>query len=133
MNNTYENTIIFLKDYHRLILWITLGVLFFFDVLTTAIGLQKGGFEQTLFMIPYVENPFHHLLLKILAFCIICIPIELFLKWLIKKSAKEEGTIEKYFYAISYWMIILALIYVIWLFFIINANNIAFIISRSTI
>lgn len=120
----------FVKNYYRQILWMTLGVLFILDIITTAIGLQSGGQEKTSFMIPFVQNPFHHLIIKIIAFCIIWISIEPILNWLNKNVLEEKVPLNKFCYAVTYWIIILGLVYVIWLFLTINLNNIAFIISH---
>ena len=122
----------FVKNYYRQILWITLGLLFILDIITTAIGLQIGGQEKTSFMIPFVQNPFHHLIIKIIAFCIIWTSIEPILNWLNNISLEEKMLFNKLCFAVTYWILILGLVYVIGLFFTINLNNITFIISHAS-
>jgi hypothetical protein len=119
-----------IKNYHRQILWITLGLLFFLDIITTTIGLEKGGFEQTPFMIPFVNNPVLHVIVKFIAFFIAYRLIEPFLRNLNTNITEETSKFNKLCYAITYSVIILALIWLIGLYLSININNIVFIISR---
>lgn len=120
----------YIQNYHCQILWITLGLLFILDIITTTIGLQKGGYEQTHFMIPFVNDPNQHFLIKLIAFCIIYIPIDLFLKHLHKKIMDETSQLNKACYAITYSIIIVVLIWYILLLLSINIGNITFIISK---
>jgi hypothetical protein len=50
---------------------VILGLLFSLDIITATIGLQKGGYEQTEFMIPFVHDPFLHFAIKFLAFLLV--------------------------------------------------------------
>jgi hypothetical protein len=120
----------FIKEFHRLIIWITLGVVFILDIFTTTIGLQKGGFEQTPFMISIVNDPILHSIVKILAFCIIFIPIDRFLNHLYVKISTEREKNNRFWYLFVYLVIILTLIWFIGLFLLIVLNNILFIITK---
>ena len=67
---------IFIKKYHRHVLWIILGLLFALDILTTSIGLQLGNSEKNPFMIPFVTNPGLHGMVKIAAYVFLFIVVE---------------------------------------------------------
>jgi len=127
----FKNFYSFIERNHRRILWITLGVLFIVDIITTTIGLQKGGYEQTLFMIPFVENPILHLLIKIIAFIFILGVVEGAFNFINRIPFDEKFSLNKLCYFISYALLILGLLEFIWIFLKINVNNILFIISRS--
>jgi hypothetical protein len=121
--------ILILKKYHRQFLWITLGLLFALDIVTSTIGLQKGGIEQNPFMIPFVENPLLHLLVKIIALVFVFILIEGSLKLVCKITSEQQSFWNKLSFQISYGLIILGLVYFNWLFLTIVINNIIFIYS----
>jgi hypothetical protein len=106
----FKNFFFFIKENHRRILWITLGLLFVVDIITTTIGLQKGGYEQTPFMIPFVENPMLHLFIKIIAFIIILGVVEGAFILINKISFDEKFSWNKLCYFIAYALIIFGLL-----------------------
>jgi len=108
------NYVDLVKKYHRYFLWIFIAVLFVLDIISTTIGLQMGLYEQTLFMIPFVENSFYHFLIKLLAFVILFIVLEGLLK--ISESNHVAHLILDLFFTFS-------LLYICWLFLDIVINN----------
>jgi len=122
---------VFIERNHRRFLWITLGILFILDIITTTIGLNKGGYEQTEFMIPFVGNPLYHLIIKILAYALIFGILEGVFIAIQHIPFDEKFSWNKLCYYIAYSLLIIGLIGFIWIFLKINLDNISFILSRS--
>ena len=126
-----QNFYILIEKNHRRILWIILGLLFFLDIITTTIGLQKGGYEQTEFMIPFVQDPFLHFVIKFLAFLLVFGILEGVFILIQQIPFDEKYSLNKVCYYIAYTLVIIGIIGFIWIFLNINANNISFILSKS--
>jgi len=100
---------LFIERNHRRILWITLGILFVLDIITTTIGLQKGGFEQTEFMIPFVGDPVLHFVIKFFAYILIFGILEGVLIIIQQIPFEENFSWNKLCYYISYFFVIIGL------------------------
>ena len=131
-------TVSVLKKYHRWILWIILGLLYLFDIITTLIGVQNGGHEQSPLLLPYVDNPLFLLGIKIFIFFLLFIPLEavIFLLNMIPYD-ENSSAIARLFYGIFYYfpygMCIFLIICVIVFYSIVQVNNLEFIFFHQSL
>jgi hypothetical protein len=133
-----KKNLLFIEKNHRLILWIILGLSLIVDIITTTIGLQKGGYEQTSFLISFVGSPILHLVIKIFIYGIIFVVIEsiIFISnkiriLEIKKCSDENSlTIIDLTYKIIYGACIFTIILFICFTLIVQANNMTFILTH---
>jgi len=135
MNN---EMLAFLKTKIRWILWIALSLFLIFDIVTTTIGLQKGGYEETSFLIPFVGDPLHHLVIKIFLFGVIFAVIEgiifvfdkIRISEISKSSDKNTLTLINWTYNLVYGTMIFVIILFLGFTAIVQVNNMLFILSH---
>ena len=113
------------KKYHRHALWIILGLLFGLDIITTTFCLQLGNSEQNPFMIPFVNNPLLHGIVKIIAYCILFIVIERAVLFIQKQKPEKTPSLIRLNFQILYGVIIFVLVFLIWLYLNVIASNIS--------
>ena len=113
-----------IKKYHRHILWIILGVLFGLDILTTSISLYLGNFEQNPFMVPFVTNPGLHGMVKIVVYFFLFVVIEGAVVFINEKKSEKTPFWGRLNFQTLYALILFALIYLIWVYVYVVANNI---------
>ena len=111
------------KKYHRHILWIILGILFALDILTTSISIYLGNFEKNPFMVPFVTNPGVHGMVKIMAFLFLFFVVEGAVLFINKKQPEKTPLWIRLNFQTLYALILFALIYLIWLYVYVVANN----------
>ena len=111
------------KKYHRHILWIILGFLFALDILTTSISIYLGNFEKNPFMVPFVTNPGVHGMVKIMAFLFLFFVVEGAVLFISKKQPEKTPLWIRLNFQTLYALILFALIYLIWLYVYVVANN----------
>jgi hypothetical protein len=116
------------KKYHRHVLWVLLGLLFGLDIITTSIDLQLGNFEKNPFMIPFVNNPVLHGIVKIIAYIFLFAVVERAVIFIQERRPEKKPFWIKLNFQTLYGLIIFALIYLIWLYLYVVVSNI-FIIS----
>jgi hypothetical protein len=112
------------KKYHRHILWIVLGILFALDILTTSISIYLGNFEKNPFMVPFVTNPGLHGMVKIVAYLLLFVVIEGAVLFIDGKKPEKTPVWIRLNFQTLYALILFALIYLIWLYVYVVANNI---------
>ena len=112
-----------IKKYHRHILWIILGILFALDILTTSISIYLGNFEKNPFMVPFVTNPGVHGMVKIMAFLFLFFVVEGAVLFISKKQPEKTPLWIRLNFQTLYALILFALIYLIWLYVYVVANN----------
>jgi len=115
------------KNYHRHVLWIVLGILFGLDILTTSISIYLGNFEQNPFMVPFVTNPGLHGMVKIVAYLFLFVVIEGAVLFIDEKKPEKTPFWIKLNFQTLYGLILFALIYLIWLYIYVVSNNIGLI------
>jgi len=113
-----------IKKYHRHILWIILGILFALDILTTSISIYLGNFEKNPFMIPFVTNPGLHGMVKIIVYLFLFVVIEGAVLFIDRKKPEKTPLWIRLNFQTLYALILFALIYLIWLYVYVVANNI---------
>ena len=119
-----SEAIIIVKKYHRPILLGSLGLLFVLDIVTTTIALQRGNSEQNPFMIPLVQDPVLHLVIKVIAYIFLFVTVERAYHVLIRiESRKKRSSWERMFLQTIYALVILALLYLISFYVFIVAQN----------
>ena len=112
------------KKYHRHILWIILGILFALDILTTSISIHLGNFEKNPFMVPFAANPGLHGMVKIVVFLFLFVVIEGAVLFIVGKKPQKTPVWIRLNFQTLYALILFALIYLIWLYVYVVANNI---------
>jgi hypothetical protein len=121
---TVHTAITIVKKYHRYILWLILGLLFGLDILTTSIGLQLGNFEKNPFMIPFVNNPVRHGIIKIIAYIFLFVVIERAVQFINERKPEKKPFWIKLNFQTLYGLILFALIYLIWVYLYVVVRNI---------
>jgi hypothetical protein len=111
------------KKYHRHILWIIISVLFALDILTTTISLALGNFEKNPFMIPFVNNPVLHGMVKISAFIFLFVVVERAVMFINTRNPEKKPFWVKLNFQTLYALIIFTLVYIIWLYFYVVVSN----------
>lgn len=122
--NNIQRIYAFVIEYHRHTLWILLGVLFGLDIITTTLSLQRGNSEQNPFMVPFVDNPLLHGIVKIIAFVIFFIAVEKGVEFIHEKRPEKTPFLIGLNFEILYGIIIFTLVYLIWLYLHVVASNI---------
>ena len=123
---------------HRRILWIILGLLYLLDIITTLIGVQIGGQEQSPLLIHFVDNPPVLLGIKIFIFFLLFIPLEgvFFLLDMIP-SDEQSPAIARLLYGIFYYfpyaMGIFLILCVILFYSVVQVNNLEFIATHHSL
>jgi len=112
------------KKYHRHALWVILGLLFGLDIITTTFCLQLGNSEQNPFMIPFVNNPLLHGIVKIIAYVILFLVIERAVLFIEKQRLEKTPSLIRLNFRILYGVIIFVLVFLIWLYLHVIASNI---------
>lgn len=105
-------------------MWIILGFLFGLDIITTTFCLQRGGSEQNPLMIPFVDNPLLHGIVKIIAYVILFIVIERAVIFIRERRPENKPFFIRLNFQILYGIIIFVLVYLIWIYFNIVFNNV---------
>ncbi len=113
-----------IKKYHRNALWIILGLLFGLDIITTTFCLQLGGSEQNPLMIPFVDNPLLHGIVKIVAYVILFIVIERAVIFIHERRPDKKAFFIRVNFQILYGIIIFVLVYLIWIYLNVVFSNI---------
>lgn len=128
MSDTTRNELltqhIMVKKYHRHALWVILAFLFAFDIITTTISLQQGNFEKNPFMIPFVNNPLLHGIVKISAYIFLFIIVEKAVLFIQEKRPEKKPFWIKLNFQTLYGLIIFALVFIIWLYTYVLISNI---------
>jgi hypothetical protein len=112
------------ERYHRHILWVILAFLFALDIFTTTVSLHQGNLERNPFMIPFVNNPLVHGIVKICAYILLFTIFEKAVLFIQEKQPGKKPFWIKLNFQALYGLIIFALIYLIWLYFYVLVNNI---------
>jgi hypothetical protein len=112
------------KKYHRHVLWLILGLLFALDIFTTSMSLHLGNFEKNPVMIPFVNNPLLHGIVKISAYIFLFFVIERAVIFIQEKRPENKPFWIKLNFQTLYGLIIFTLIYLIWLYLYVVVSNI---------
>jgi hypothetical protein len=112
------------KKYHRHVLWVILGLLFALDIFTTTISLHLGNFEKNSLMIPFVDNPFLHGIVKIIAYIFLFVVVERAVIFIQERKPEKTPFWIKLNFQTLYGLIIFALIYLIWVYLYVIVSNI---------
>ncbi len=115
-DDTIRSIYTFVKKYHRHALWIILGFLFGLDIITTTFCLQLGGSEQNPLMIPFVDNPLLHGIVKIIAYVILFIVVERAVIFIHERKPEKKPFFLRLNFQILYGIIIFVLVYLIWIY-----------------
>ena len=112
------------KKYHRHVLWLILGLLFALDIFTTSMSLHLGNFEKNPFMIPFVNNPLLHGIVKMSAYIFLFFVIERAVVFIQEKQPENKPFWIKLNFQTLYGLIIFVLIYLIWVYLYVVMSNI---------
>ena len=112
------------KKYHRHVLWLILGLLFALDILTTSMSLHLGNFEKNPFMVPFVNNPLLHGIVKMSAYIFLFFVIEKAVLFIQEKRPENKPFWIKLNFQTLYGLIIFVLIYLIWVYLYVVMSNI---------
>ena len=112
------------KKYHRHVLWLILGLLFALDILTTSMSLHLGNFEKNPFMVPFVNNPLLHGIVKMSAYIFLFFVIERAVVFIQEKRPENKPFWIKLNFQTLYGLIIFVLIYLIWVYLYVVMSNI---------
>jgi hypothetical protein len=93
------------------------------DILTTTISLALGNFEKNPFMIPFVNNPVLHGMVKITAFIFLFVVVERAVLFINTRNPGKKPFWVKLNFQTLYALIIFTLVYIIWLYFYVVVNN----------
>lgn len=116
--------IITVKKYHRYLLLGTLGLLFILDIVTTTVALEQGNSEQNPFMIPLVQDPVLHLVIKGMIYIFLFVAVERAYHVLIRKESRKKRSSREIMYLQTiYALVILALVYLISFYLYVVAQN----------
>jgi hypothetical protein len=121
---TVSAPLTFIKNYHRHVLWIILGLLFALDILTTSIGLQLGNSEKNPFMIPFVTNPGLHGMVKIAAYVFLFVVVEGAVLFINERKPEKTPFWIKLNFQTLYGVIIFVLASLVSLYVFVVASNI---------
>ena len=112
------------KKYHRHVLWLILALLFALDILTTSMSLHLGNFEKNPFMVPFVNNPLLHGIVKMSAYIFLFFVIERAVVFIQEKRPENKHFWIKLNFQTLYGLIIFVLIYLIWVYLYVVMSNI---------
>jgi hypothetical protein len=121
---TFKTQYTYAKKYHRHVLWVILGLLFALDIFTTSMSLHLGNFEKNPFMIPFVNNPLLHGMIKISAYIFLFFVIERAVLFIQEKRPENKPFWIKLNFQTLYGLIIFVLIYLIWVYLYVVMSNI---------
>ena len=120
----FQTQYILVKKYHRHILWLILGLLFALDIFTTSLSLHLGNFEKNPFMVPFVNNPLLHGIVKMSAYVFLFFVIERAVVFIQEKRPENKPFWIKLNFQTLYGLIIFVLIYLIWVYLYVVMSNI---------
>ena len=123
-NSRFKAQYTLVLKYHRHGLWLILGLLFALDIFTTSMSLHLGNFEKNPFMIPFVNNPLLHGIVKMSAYIFLFFVIERAVLFIQEKRPENNPFWIKLNFQTLYGLIIFTLIYLIWLYLYVVVNNI---------
>ncbi len=114
----------FVKKYHRHTLWVVLALLFALDIFTTTVCLEQGMFERNALMIPFVDNPLQHGIIKLAAYLLLFAVIEQAVLFIQEERPEKKPFWIKLNFLTLYGLILVTLISLIWLYLMVCINNI---------
>jgi len=120
----FQTQYIFVKKYHRHVLWVILGLLFALDIFTTSMSIHQGNFEKNPLMIPFVNNPLLHGTVKIIAYIFLFFVIERAVIFIQERKPEKTPFWIKLNFQTLYGLIIFVLIYLIWVYVYVVVSNI---------
>jgi hypothetical protein len=123
-DGSLQNIYATIKIYHRYILWIVLGSLFALDIFTTSVSLHLGNIEKNPLMVPFVNNPFLHGFVKIIAYLFLFVAIEGAVLFIQKKRPESKPFWIRMNFQTLYGIIIFILIFLIGAYLYVVTNNI---------
>ena len=123
-DSQFQTQYILVKKYHRHVLWLILGLLFALDIFTTSMSLHLGNFEKNPVMIPFVNNPLLHGILKMSAYIFLFFVIERAVVFIQEKRPENKPFWIKLNFQTLYGLIIFVLIYLIWVYLYVVMSNI---------
>ena len=122
-NSEFQTQYTIIKKYHRHVLWVIISLLFALDIITTTISLNLGNFEKNPFMIPFVNNPVLHGIVKISAYIFLFVVVERAVMFINTKRPENKHFWIKLNFQTLYGLIIFTLISIIWLYFYVVVSN----------
>jgi hypothetical protein len=123
-DSQFQTQYILVKKYHRHVLWLILALLFALDILTTSMSLHLGNFEKNPFMVPFVNNPLLHGIVKMSAYIFLFFVIERAVVFIQEKRPENKHFWIKLNFQTLYGLIIFVLIYLIWVYLYVVMSNI---------
>jgi hypothetical protein len=120
----FQTQYTYVKKYHRHVLWVILGLLFALDIFTTSMSLHLGNFEKNPLMIPFVNNPLLHGLVKMSAYIFLFFVIERAVIFIEERKPEKTPFWIRLNFQTLYGLIIFVLIYLIWVYVYVVVSNI---------
>jgi hypothetical protein len=120
----FQTQYTYVKKYHRHVLWVILGLLFALDIFTTSMSLQLGNFEKNPLMIPFVNNPLLHGIVKMIAYIFLFFVIERAVIFIEERKPEKTPFWIRLNFQTLYGLIIFVLIYLIWVYVYVVVSNI---------
>jgi len=120
----FQTQYTYVKKYHRHVLWLILGLLFALDIFTTSVSLHLGNLEKNPFMIPFVNNPLLHGIVKMSAYIFLFFVIERAVLFIQERRPENKPFWIKLNFQTLYGLILFVLIYLIWVYLYIVVSNI---------
>jgi hypothetical protein len=121
---TFQTQYTYVKKYHRHVLWVILGLLFALDIFTTSMSLHLGNFEKNPFMIPFVNNPLLHGIVKMSAYIFLFFIIERAVLFIQERQPENKPFWIKLNFQTLYGIIVFVLVYLIWVYLYVVMRNI---------
>jgi hypothetical protein len=118
-----QTQLIIFKEYYRHCLFVILAFLFAVDIFTTTLSLQQGNSEKNPFMLPFVNNPLLHGIVKMSAYILLFIVVENAVLFIQEKQPEKKPFWIKLNFQVLYGVIIFVLIFLIWLYFFVLFSN----------
>ena len=123
-NYEFQTQFTIVKKYHRHVLWVILGLLFALDIFTTSMSLHLGNFEKNPFMIPFVNNPLLHGIVKMSAYIFLFFIIERAVLFIQERQPENKPFWIKLNFQTLYGIIVFVLVYLIWVYLYVVMRNI---------
>ena len=123
-NYEFQTQFTIVKKYHRHVLWLILGFLFALDIFTTSMSLHLGNFEKNPFMIPFVNNPLVHGIVKMSAYIFLFFVIERAVLFIQERHPENKPFWIKLNFQTLYGIIVFVLVYLIWVYLYVVMRNI---------
>ena len=120
----FQTQYTYVKKYHRHVLWVILGLLFALDIFTTSMSLHLGNFEKNPLMIPFVNNPLLHGIVKMIAYIFLFFVIERAVIFIEERKPEKTPFWIRLNFQTLYGLIIFVLIYLIWVYVYVVVSNI---------